>query len=179
LHRRFPPFPTSQETTSGWQQPSTHSLLSLQPPHGSPPTPLPPDKCSTAAPISLLLRGPLRDLFCKEDGPSPDGPGFDRTTQSSRWTIHPTRSTRALQLAMWMVCAISTLANFRSGHIEIYDTNFKAVCRPHEPWGRASWVFLKKSFDDGESQRAKCPIQYPKYCAEACSCVRQAECCTP
>ena len=42
------------------------------------------------------------------------------------------------------------VANFRSGHIEIYNTNFKAVLSSNDHGGEHHGIFSEESFDDGE-----------------------------
>jgi len=65
------------------------------------------------------------------------------------------------------------VANFRSGHIEIYDTNFKAVLSSNDHGESIMGFSLKKVFDDGEIPEGYAH-SYPKYWRKPVRGVRQA-----
>ena len=130
-------------------------VVVIPPPNGSTSTSTPTGQVFNGSADFTLAPGiPALFIFVTEDGTiSGWNPGFD-SAHPNNAALKVDNSPNAVYKGVTTgdVDGVRYLyvANFRSGHIEIYNTNFKAVLSSNDHGGEHHGIFSEESFDDGE-----------------------------
>ena len=130
-------------------------VVVIPPPNGSTSTSAPTGQVFNGSADFTLAPGiPALFIFVTEDGTiSGWNPGFD-SAHPNNAALKVDNSPNAVYKGVTTgdVDGVRYLyvANFRSGHIEIYNTNFKAVLSSNDHGGEHHGIFSEESFDDGE-----------------------------
>ena len=138
-------------------------VVVIPPPHGSTSTSTPTGQVFNGSADFTLAPGiPARFIFVTEDGTiSGWNPGFDPAHPNNA-VLKVDNSPNAVYKGVTTgdVDGVRYLyvANFRSGHIEIYNTNFKAVFSSNDHGGEHHGTFSEESFDDGEIPEGYAPF---------------------
>ena len=138
-------------------------VVVIPPPHGSTSTSTPTGQVFNGSVDFTLAPGiPALFIFVTEDGTiSGWNPGFD-SAHPNNAVLKVDNSPNAVYKGVTTgdVDGVRYLyvANFRSGHIEIYNTNFKAVLSSNDHGGEHHGIFSEESFDDGEIPEGYAPF---------------------
>ena len=138
-------------------------VVVIPPPNGSTSTSTPTGQVFNGSADFTLAPGiPARFIFVTEDGTiSGWNPGFDPAHPNNA-VLKVDNSPNAVYKGVTTgdVDGVRYLyvANFRSGHIEVYDTNFKAVLSSNDHGGEHHGIFSEESFDDGEIPEGYAPF---------------------
>jgi uncharacterized protein (TIGR03118 family) len=138
-------------------------VVVIPPPHGSTSTSTPTGQVFNGSADFTLAPGiPARFIFVTEDGTiSGWNPGFDPAHPNNA-VLKVDNSPNAVYKGVTTgdVDGVRYLyvANFRSGHIEIYNTNFKAVLSSNDHGGEHHGIFSEESFADGEIPEGYAPF---------------------
>jgi uncharacterized protein (TIGR03118 family) len=138
-------------------------VVVIPPPNGSTSTSTPTGQVFNGSADFTLAPGiPARFIFVTEDGTiSGWNPGFDPARPNNA-VLKVDNSPNAVYKGVTTgdVDGVRYLyvANFRSGHIEIYNTNFKAVLSSNDHGGEHHGIFSEESFDDGEIPEGYAPF---------------------
>jgi len=138
-------------------------VVVIPPPHGSTSTSTPTGQVFNGSADFTLAPGiPALFIFVTEDGTiSGWNPGFD-SAHPNNAVLKVDNSPNAVYKGVTTgdVDGVRYLyvANFRSGHIEIYNTNFKAVFSSNDHGGEHHGTFSEESFDDGEIPEGYAPF---------------------
>jgi uncharacterized protein (TIGR03118 family) len=142
-------------TTSTLAATINSRVVVIPPPHGSTSTSAPTGQVFNGSADFALAPGiPALFIFVTEDGTiSGWNPNFD-TAHPNNAVLKVDNSPNAVYKGVTIgdVNGVRYLyvANFRSGHIEVYDTNFKAITSPSGGDGNHHGMFSEESFDDRE-----------------------------
>ena len=138
-------------------------VVVIPPPNGSTSTSTPTGQVFNGSADFTLAPGiPALFIFVTEDGTiSGWNPGFD-SAHPNNAVLKVDNSPNAVYKGVTTgdVDGVRYLyvANFRSGHIEVYDTNFKAVTSSSSSDGDHQENFSEKSFDDGKIPEGYAPF---------------------
>jgi len=138
-------------------------VVVIPPPHGSTSTSTPTGQVFNGSADFTLAPGiPALFIFVTEDGTiSGWNPGFD-SAHPNNAALKVDNSPNAVYKGVTTgdVDGVRYLyvANFRSGHIEVYDTNFKAVTSSSSSDGDHQGNFSEESFDDGKIPEGYAPF---------------------
>ena len=138
-------------------------VVVIPPPNGSTSTSTPTGQVFNGSADFTLAPGiPALFIFVTEDGTiSGWNPGFDPAHPKNA-VLKVDNSPNAVYKGVTTgdVDGVRYLyvANFRSGHIEIYNTNFKAVLSSNDHGGEHHGIFSEESFDDGEIPEGYAPF---------------------
>jgi len=150
-------------TTSKLEATVNPLVVVIPPPHGSTSTSTPTGQVFNGSADFTLAPGiPARFIFVTEDGTiSGWNQGFDPAHPNNA-VLKVDNSPNAVYKGVTTgdVDGVRYLyvANFRSGHIEIYNTNFKAVLSSNDHEGDHHGIFSEESFDDGEIPEGYAPF---------------------
>ena len=138
-------------------------VVVIPPPNGSTSTSTPTGQVFNGSADFTLAPGiPALFIFVTEDGTiSGWNPGFD-SAHPNNAALKVDNSPNAVYKGVTTgdVDGVRYLyvANFRSGHIEVYDTNFKAVTSSSSSDGDHQGNFSEESFDDGKIPEGYAPF---------------------
>jgi uncharacterized protein (TIGR03118 family) len=138
-------------------------VVVIPPPNGSTSTSTPTGQVFNGSADFTLAPGiPALFIFVTEDGTiSGWNPGFD-SAHPNNAALKVDNSPNAVYKGVTTgdVDGVRYLyvANFRSGHIEVYDTNFKAVTSSSSSEGDHQGNFSEESFDDGKIPEGYAPF---------------------
>ena len=135
-------------------------VVVIPPPHGSTSTSTPTGQVFNGSADFTLAPGiPARFIFVTEDGTiSGWNPGFDPNNAVLKVDNSPNAVYKGVTTGDVDGVRYLYVANFRSGHIEIYNTNFKAVFSSNDHGGEHHGTFSEESFDDEEIPEGYAPF---------------------